>query len=223
MNHARFIRRPLLICVIVAAFFFASSSAFASDLVEGGDPRAQPIKKALADVVEQIEAGDFDKAKAIYAGQGADLELLKAYVDGVAAAKAMRAEMNAKFGDQMKDDPPGLDEDVSHMRLNDLNSVVFLDDPDRASSSADSPLGVGIEFKKVAGKWEVLSLASEPNTPAKHLAILRKYTSTVTAITEKLKAGGYPNPDEALDAAAEAEGNLWPLTPATQPATEPAK
>jgi hypothetical protein len=147
------------------------------------------------------------------------------YVDGVAAAKAMRVEMTAKFGDQMKDDPPGLDEDVSHMRVTDFNSVIFLDDPDRASSSADSPLGVGIEFKKVDGKWEVLSLASKPNTPEKHLGILRAYTKAVTAITVKLKAGGYANPDDALDAAGEADGNLWPLTPTTEPAaaTKPGK
>jgi hypothetical protein len=71
--------RPLLICAILAAFSIGSSLVIANDLIEGSDPRAQPIKKALADVVEQIEAGDFDKAKALYAGSGADLELLKAY------------------------------------------------------------------------------------------------------------------------------------------------
>src|SRR5205807_9141596 len=124
-----------------------------------------------------------------YAGDGDDVELLKAYMDGVAAAKAMRASVKSKFGDDFEKRLVGLDRDVARMAVHDFNAVIFLADPDTASSSADSPLGVGIEFKRVEGKWKVLSLASAPNTPKEHLERLQNYTSKIKTVTEKLKSG----------------------------------
>ncbi|MFI5379706.1 MAG: hypothetical protein ACHRHE_10440 [Tepidisphaerales bacterium] len=195
----------------------------AGGLVQGSDARAEPMKQALAALVEQIEGGDFDKAKAVYAGDKADVELLKAYVDGVATAKTMRAAMHSKFGDYFKERLPALDTKVARMAVYDHNSVIFLDDPDRAASSADSPLGVGIEFKRVDGKWKVLSLASAPNTAQEHLARLQKYILTVRAITEKTKSGAYRDAKEAEIAADRAEDLLWPITRRPASSTQPTK
>lgn len=141
--------RSRLIATIVAASLILGSRGVAGDLVEGSDARAKPIKQALAVLVKSIDSGDVEKARSAYAGTGADADLLKAYVEDVAAAKALRAAMAAKFGDHFRSPPRGFDSDVARMAVYDFNSVIFLDDSDRASSSADSPLGVGIEFKRV--------------------------------------------------------------------------
>jgi hypothetical protein len=199
---------------IFAGVFSAIPCCFAGDLVEGSDARAEPMKAAVAALAKQIDAGDFDKAKAEYAGDGADLDLLKAYVDGVAAAKAMRAAMQAKFGDQIDKDMRGLDTDLMRMGVHDYNTVIFLDDPDRASSSADNPLGVGIEFKRVDGKWKVMSLASRPDSAKEHLARLTNYISKVKATTEDVKSGACKSSDDAQTAAVETEEQLSKPAPA---------
>jgi len=50
--------------------------------------------------------------------------------------------MQSKFGDDLAQSMPGLDNAVARMGVHEFNTVIFLEDPDRASSSADSPLGV---------------------------------------------------------------------------------
>jgi hypothetical protein len=201
-------RRIKFLSTILAGLVISTSLAVAGDLVEGSDARAEPMKKALAALVKEIGAGDIKKAEALYAGEKTDVELLKAYVDGVAGAKAMRAAIAAKFDDNPDHPPAGLDTAVDRMGVHDFNSVIFLDDPDRASSSANSPLGVGIEFKRVDGTWKVLSLVSAPEKGEDHLARLKAYISTVKSITEKVKSGGYKNSDEAIGAADDAESQL---------------
>jgi hypothetical protein len=214
--------RPIrVVCTMLAGLFVLGSLSFGSELVEGSDPRAEPFKKALAALVKKIDAGDLDGAKALYAGEASDADLLKVYVDGVAAAKAMRAALVAKFGDDPSQSPAGLDVDVARMGVFDFNTVIFLDDPDRASSSADSPLGVGIEFKQVDGAWKVLSLASKPDTPEQHLARLKTYISAVTAITEKVNSGKYNDLGQAAGAANDAHDQLWPIAKGPAPTTSP--
>ena len=193
--------RTRFVCVVVLGLSIACSRSAAGDLVPGSDARAKPVKDALAALVKQIGDGDLEKAKAEYVGDKADLELLKAYVDGVAAAKAMRAAIRSKLGDHPNERVEGLDEAVARMAVHDFNSVIFPDAPDRASSSADSPLGVGIEFKRVNGNWKVLSLASRPNTPEQHLARLRQYALAVQAITDKINSGAYHDFGTAAKAA----------------------
>ena len=185
----------------VAAYFVAvllfSLTPASAGLVEGSDPRAKPMKDAVAALVKQITAGDFNKAKSEYAGDKTDLDLLKAYVDAYTATKDMRALLVAKFGDQYKD-AIGFDTMVAKTGVHDFNTVIFDDtNPDRAASSADTPLGTGIEFKRLAGKWKVLSLASRPNTPEQHLALLRKFTPAIQKITDNLKSGKYKSPEDA--------------------------
>jgi hypothetical protein len=218
-------KRRHLICPIFASLFFVSvSHSMADDLVEGSDPKVKPIKQTVAALVEQIEAGDFAKAKTFYAGDGADLELLKSYVDNVAAAKAMRIAMNAKFGADAAQNLPGIDTQVARMGIYDFDTVIFNDDPDRASSSADSPLGVGLEFERVGGEWKVLSLASAPNTPEQHLARLEKYRSAVQGITKKLNSGEYANADAVNSDARHALALVMAVgsqPPATTPSTQP--
>jgi hypothetical protein len=185
-------------------------AAPAAGLIEGSDPRAEPFKKAVATLAKELSSGSLEKAQSAYVGEGADLELLKAYVDGVAAAKAMRAAIDAKFGADPKRRIDALDTAVARMSVMDSNSVIFYEDPDAASTSADSPLGVGIEFKKVKGEWKVRSLASAPNTPEEHTARLKTYAQSVAAITERINAGKYREVADALGAAGEAASKLWP-------------
>lgn len=214
--------RRLSIGAAVAGVLIACSLAVAGDSIQGSNPRAEPIKQALAALVKGIESGDFEKAKAVYAGDKADLDLLKVYVDGVAAAKDMRAAIRSKFGDHPGERVAGFDEAVARMAVKDFNTVLFLDDPDRAASSADSPLGVGFEFKRVNGKWEVLSLASRPNTPQQHIARVQKYIGAVKTITDKVNSGAYHDFRDAAKAASEAGDLLWPIEhaePAPVPAT----
>ena len=215
--------RTQFVCAMLVGIFIVGSRSIAGDLVEGSDDRAKPMKQALAALIKEIDGGDFEKAKALYAGSGADLDLLKAYVDGVATAKTMRAAMQAKFGDHLKRPLAGLDSDVTRMAVCDFNSVIFLDDPDRASSSANSPLGVGIEFKRVGGDWKVLSLASAPDSAEEHLTRLKNYITAVGTIAENLKSGAYNTPQDAAKAADEARRQLWPELRGSAPATRPIK
>jgi hypothetical protein len=193
--------------LLVAAPVFSAVA-----LIEGSDARAEPFKKAVAALSKDIAAGSLDKAKADYAGTGADLDLLKAYVDGVNAMKALRAAVDAKFGADPKREVRGLDTGVARMGVHDFNTVVFEDDPELASTSADSPLGVGIEFRKVGGTWKVLSLASKPNTPEMHIKRLKAYTEAVKAVKAKVERGAYQNVATAAAAAEEAVSLLWPAT-----------
>jgi hypothetical protein len=187
---------PLLFFLVT---LLISLSPACAGLVDGSDPRAKPIKDAVAVLVKQITAGDFDKAKAEYAGEKKDLELLKAYVDAYTATKSMRGQLVAKFGEQYKE-PVGFDTLVEKTAVIDFNSVIFDDkDPDHAAASTDTAMGTGIEFKRVGGKWKVLSLASEPETPEQHLGRLRKYIPAVKQISDKLKSGKYATA-EAVDA-----------------------
>jgi hypothetical protein len=185
---------------LLGLFAFASVVQ-GGELIEGSDARAKPFKEAVAALSKEIGTGSLEKAKAVYAGDGADLELLKAYVDGVAAAKNFRAAVDSKFGDDPKRIYPTLDVRISRMSVSDFNTVFFYDEPDAAASSANSPLGVGIEFKRVKGVWQVRSLASKPNTPQEHIGRLAAYTRSLTTITEKTKSGGYASVDEAITAA----------------------
>jgi len=214
-------RKMNFVCTILAGVVISASLAVAGGLVEGSDARAEPMKKALAALVKEIGAGDLEKAKALCAGGKTDVEVLAAYVDGAAGAKAMRAAITAKFGDIPDNRLLGLDTDVDRMGIHDFNTVIFYDDPDRAASSADSPLGVGIEFKRVDGTWKVLSLVSSPEKSEDHLARLKLYISTVKAITEKVKSGSYQSSDDAIGAAGDAELQLWPHTRTAPPATSP--
>lgn len=214
-------RQLTVIFAILAGLAICASRLVASDLVEGSDVRAEPMKKALDALVKAIGSGDVEKAEALYAGDKTDVELLKAYVNGVTAAKAMRAAMLAKFGDHPDDSPAGLDVDVARMAVKDFNSVIFNDDADRASSSADSPLGVGIEFKRVDGTWKVLSLVSAPQKVEDHLERLQTYILTVKTITEKIKSGAYQKYDDATGAADDAKAQLWPSTVTVPAATRP--
>jgi hypothetical protein len=203
----------------VVGLFVAVSVASAVTLIEGTDARAEPFKKAVAALSKDIAAGSLDQAKGDYAGTGADLELLKAYVDGVNAVKGLHAAVDAKFGADPKREIRGLDTGVARMGVHDFNTVIFYDDPDLASSSADSPLGVGIEFRRVGGAWKVRSLASKPNTPEEHIKRLKAYTEAVNAVKAKVERGAYANANAAAGAAEEAVSLLWPMThaPATRP------
>jgi hypothetical protein len=199
------------LCVTLTILSVFAPNSIANELVEGNDVRAEPMKKAVDALVKQIQSGDFDNSKAEYAGEKADLELLKAYVDGVAAAKAMRAALVSKFGEPFKQNFRAFDTAVARMGVHDFNTVIFLDDADRASSSANSPMGVGIEFKRVNGKWKVLSLASAPNKAEDHVASLQKYISAVKDITEKVNAGKYTKAEDAGEAVLAAEDLLRPI------------
>lgn len=196
--------------LVLTLLAMALRSFAGQSLVEGSDERAKPIKQAVASLVKQIEGGALDKAKAEYAGTGADLDLLKAYVRGVAEAKAMRAALTARFGGHFFDHLDALDAGVARMAVADYNTVIFLDDPNRASSSADSPLGVGLEFRRVDGKWKVLSLASAPDTAEEHLKRLKDYTAAVEKVTETAKSGGYASADDAKQAVFAVERLLRP-------------
>ena len=198
---------PLLGLLLVA------SCARAGRLIEGSDPKAEPFKQAVATLAKRLASGELEKAQAAYAGEGIDLELLKAYVDGVKAATAMRAAVDVKFGADPERLLPALDTIVAEMRVHDLNTVILDQrDPDAASTSADSPMGVGIELKRVKGEWKVRSLASAPN---EHIFRLKGYIRSIQDITTKVKSGAYQDFRDVSNAAQEANSQLWPLTHAT--------
>ena len=192
----------------LALMLSAAAGTPAKELIEASNPRAEPFKRAVAALDKAIASGSLEKAKAEYVGDGADLELLSQYVRGFAAAKAMRAAIEAKSGKHEQPNLRAMDASVAQMGVHDFNSVIFDDDPDRAGSSADTPLGVGIEFKRVKGEWKVLSLASRPDTPEQHIKRLKSYIEAVEAITAKVKADGYAKPDDAIAAANEAEERM---------------
>ena len=202
--------RPRLLAFAVVVLLLASLLR-ANRLIEGNDPEAEPFKKAVAALVEAMGTGSLEKARAQYVGEGADLDLLKAYIDSINASKAVRAAVDAKFGADPKRKLIAMDDAIARTAVHDFNTVIF-DDGDRnaASSSADSPLGVGIEFKKVNGEWKVRSLASEPNKPDEHTARLKAYTNALNAVTAKVKAGGYASAADAVRAVREASGKLRP-------------
>jgi len=202
--------RPRLLAFAVVVLLLASLLR-ANRLIEGNDPEAEPFKKAVAALVEAMGTGSLEKARAQYVGEGADLDLLKAYIDSINASKAVRAAVDAKFGADPKRKLIAMDDAIARTAVHDFNTVIF-DDGDRnaASSSADSPLGVGIEFKKVNGEWKVRSLASEPNKPDEHTARLKAYTDALNAVTAKVKAGGYASAADAVRAVREASGKLRP-------------
>jgi hypothetical protein len=212
--------RSFTITMVLLLVVAAVSSARAQ-LIEGSDRRAEPFKKAVAALTTAIGTGSLERAKEAYVGDRADLELLQAYVDGVNAAKAMRAAIDAKFGADPTRGFRTFDEQVARTAVRDLNTVIFGNDPDRASTSANTPLGVGIEFKRVRGERKVLSLASEPATPEEHIARLTTYARSIEGITKKTNSGAYENVRDALIASDEAHSRLWPLTRERSPATRP--
>ena len=175
-------------CIVV---LLVATSVARAALIEGSDPRAEPFKEAVAALAKAIGAGSLEDARAVYAGEGVDLKLLEAYVDGVAAAKALRAAMDSTFGADPERADPTLDDAIARMGVKDLNTVILYDDdPEAAATSANNPLGVGIEFKRVNGEWKVRSLASKPDRPQRHIARLTAYTRSLAALTEKVPSGG---------------------------------
>jgi tetratricopeptide (TPR) repeat protein len=185
-------------------------------LILGSHPGATRLKQALANLVEQIMAGDLERANSLFAGTAADLDLLAAYIDSVAAAKQMRSQMQATFGDQIDQTMPGLDLAMRDTVLRNNNSVLFIRGNEVASSSAATPLGFGIDFIQLQGQWKVLTLASAPCRPEVHTARLRSYIATVEKITAGVKQGKFNNAQDARQAAVDAEQQLTGQAPPVQ-------
>lgn len=206
------------IAVVVGLVVIGSGVARAREMVPGSSPKAKPMRDAYDALKAALLAADAEKAKSAYVGTGADAALLEAYQKGVAAAKQMRAAVDAKFGVDAKRKLPGLDSALETTGVFDFNSVII--NGDVASASADSPLGVGLEFRRVGGAWKVRSLAADTTEAEAHVATLKTYTASVAALTDGVKRGDVKSAEAAAKAASDAAAKLSPMgaLPASNPA-----
>lgn len=158
-----------------------------------------PIRKALESIAREIASGNLDKAKAHFAGENADLELLEVYIKCVKAERALVDAVAKMFPDRQNDYG-------GYIRVwgrifttpFDVSRVTFI--ANSASCDISGPIGIGFDFKQVEGKWKVWSLTFAPNKTEDHTKALTTYASKIESISQDVGKGKHMNFEEVHEA-----------------------
>jgi hypothetical protein len=181
----------------------AALTTRAGTLIETTDPKGDDIRAAVKSFLTDLADGKEKEARAAFAGDEAATKLLDKYVKAIAASQDFRKAAAARFPDNPDLARGGVDEAIrGYIRAIPVETII-IDDAggDTASMSPGHGFLLGVDLKRVDGKWKIASPTALHREREKRLAEeLDAVCELLPALTEEVASGKLATAEAVMNA-----------------------
>lgn len=193
-------RRCFRTCVVLSALITALSASAGPRLLARDEPESKEIADAAGAFLGKLVDGDAAGAKALFAGDEAELQR---HVDLLAAWSKLERTAAAKFENTDKLNS-GNHAQIVRMKLNSISDQLFFVNGQEASVCGMSFLDPGMRLRRVAGQWRVMALTATRSDEARFTRYLGGMAKAVSTTEAAVAAGTIKTADEAVQRVTEA-------------------